>query len=292
MTADSTPDTAHLYQDDGLLTPRVGPWVSTKHQKLAYYSSMFSTGMKKRWQCGVYLELFSGAGKSRTGAPPAIVPGSPLLALDVKDPYDKYIFCEQDPASMAALRSRIERSFPDSDVACILGDANVNTDQILGAVPTFSRGYRGLTFCFADPYKLSQLRFATLKRLADALYIDFLVLIPTYMDANRNERRYTEEDCSIVDDYLGSRDWRNRWRNASQRPAPDFGHFVADEFGRSMQSVGFLYEGVKDYELVRMTNDKNQRLYHLALFSKNNTGLQFWRKMRRNTNPPRLFELD
>jgi hypothetical protein len=59
-----------------------------------------------------------------------------------------------------------------------------------------------------------------------------------------------------------------------------------------MKSIGFIYEGLQDMELVRMSDDKNQRLYHLAFFSKSDLGLQFWRTTLKNTNEPRLFSLD
>lgn len=285
-------ETADFCRDDGLLTPKVGPWVRTKHQKVGYYSSLFATSMKRRWQCRVYLDLFAGAGKSRIKGTGEVIPGSPLLALSVADPYDKYVFCEQDPGSVSALQSRVERYFPQRDVAYVPGDANSCVDQVLAALPTFSKTYKGLTLCFVDPFKMSQLEFRTLERIANGLYVDFLVLIPTYMDINRNAHVYSQAGSGTVDRYLGSSDWRNRWTDPCRRPSQDFGLFVADEFGNQMKGIGFRYEGLKDMELVRMSDDKNQRLYHLAFFSKNDLGLRFWRETLKNTNAPRLFSLD
>jgi hypothetical protein len=50
--------------------------VRTKHEKVEYYSSLFSTSMKKRWQCRIYLELFAGAGKARIRESGEVVLGS------------------------------------------------------------------------------------------------------------------------------------------------------------------------------------------------------------------------
>ena len=51
--------------------------------------------MKDKWDTRIYLELYAGAGHSRIRQFEIIV-GSPLLALNVKDPFDKYVFCEDD----------------------------------------------------------------------------------------------------------------------------------------------------------------------------------------------------
>jgi hypothetical protein len=114
---------------------------------------------------------------------------------------------------------------------------------------------------------MGQLHFETLERLASALYIDFLVLIPTYMDIHRNETTYTQAGNRALDLYLGSAKWREHWPDP-KRPSLDFGIFVAEEFCLQMQRLGFLFEGLKDLELVKMSDDKNQPLYHLAFFSK------------------------
>ena len=171
-----------LYEDDGLPNSEIHSWASQKYQRVSYYGSLFSSAMKNKWDCRVYLDLYSGAGKGRVKETGDILPGSPLLALNSNDPYDMYVFCEQEPQYLEALQARVTNYFPGSNCVYITGDTNDSVNQILSALPTFNNTYKGLTLCFVDPCNMGQLKLQTLAAIASALYVDFLVLIPTYMD--------------------------------------------------------------------------------------------------------------
>ena len=73
-------------EDDGLATPEVGRWAETKYRIVGLYNYLFSTGMKKKWDCRVYIDLFAGEGRSRIEGTKHIVPASPLLALSGECP--------------------------------------------------------------------------------------------------------------------------------------------------------------------------------------------------------------
>jgi len=94
---------------DGLPAPGVGPWAEAKHNLVSYYAKLFSTGMKKKWKKRIYIELYAGAGHSQIRDTSKIIVGSPLRALHLPDRFDKYIFCEEDPALVRALESRARR---------------------------------------------------------------------------------------------------------------------------------------------------------------------------------------
>jgi hypothetical protein len=64
-----------------------------------------------------------------------------------------------------------------------------------------------------------------------------------------------------------------------------FGDFVADEFGRSMASLGYHYTGLADTE--EIDNGKNAPIYRLAFFSRHPLGDDFWKKCRRSADPNR-----
>ena len=83
-------------KDDGLLTPPVGDWAEHKYRLVTNYAQMFATSMKGKWDSRVYIDLFSGAGRSKLEGTESIVAASPTLALGTRDKFDKYIFCEQD----------------------------------------------------------------------------------------------------------------------------------------------------------------------------------------------------
>jgi len=74
--------------DDGQVCPEVGAWTLEKHRHVLLYATLFSSGMKDKWDSRTYVELYAGAGHSRIRGTSQRVVGSPLLALSVKDPFD------------------------------------------------------------------------------------------------------------------------------------------------------------------------------------------------------------
>ena len=147
--------TTSAAENDGLPCLEVGSWVEEKYRWLHSTTSLFSTGMKYRWHKRVYIDLYAGPGYSRVIGSTQTLQGSPLLALEVPDRFDKYIFCESNPAYMDALRQRVERLFPDTDVQFVAGDCNENISEICRAIPSPSKEQKVLSFCFVDPFDLS-----------------------------------------------------------------------------------------------------------------------------------------
>src|SRR5438105_2170269 len=59
-------------KDDGLHAPEVGRWAEQKYRLVATYAGMFATGMKKKWEKRIYIDLFAGAGRSRIEIDPVL----------------------------------------------------------------------------------------------------------------------------------------------------------------------------------------------------------------------------
>jgi three-Cys-motif partner protein len=230
--------------------------------------------MSGKWSSLVYVDLFAGAGRARLSDSRRIVAASPLLVLDVPKPFSTYIFCELDAANAEALRQRAAAHGQPRNVHVVAGDTNEKISDVVALVPPGS-----LTFCFADPFRLENLRFATLEALARNRRADFLILLATGMDANRNEATYTRSGHNTVTNFTGQGDWRTRWPHASL----GFGDFVADEFGQGMAGLGYAYSGLATTKVI--VNNKNVPLYRLAFFSKHPLGTKFWDECRKYTDP-------
>lgn len=271
-----------LFEDDGMIMLDVGPWAIRKHKKIGYYCSLFATSMKKKWDSRVYLDLFAGSGKCIIRNKSQIIPGSPLLSLSVDDPFDLYIFCEKNEESISVLQKRVDQFFQDRTCEFVCGDINLCLESLFDKIPKFSSQHKGLTFCFVDPFKIGEINFDTIRSIQGNIFVDFLVLIPSFMDINRNEHNYTRDDDHSLDHYLGTDSWRDKWKNL-QAPKMSFGDFITQEFCRQMRELSYLYESPSDLELIR--GDNNQPLYHLAFFSKHKLGLKFWRETVMNTEP-------
>lgn len=277
---------AHL-NDDGLKVAEVGSWSEEKYRLVEAYSSLFCRSMRRKWGSLVYLDIFAGPGYARFQGTSRIVAASPLIALGLDDKFSSYIFSEADPTSAQALQTRCARDFTSEHVRVIPGDANALADQIVRAMPMPSKANTVLGFCFVDPYKMGNLQFSTIEKLA-ARFMDFLVLIPSGMDAHRNEQRYVSTSNTTVDDFVGDSRWRTRWE-AEKAAGKQFEKFIVEEFGRSMTRLGYADPGLEKAAIIR-SDTKNLLLYRLVLYSKNKLGGKFWDEAMKYTNPQTGFE--
>lgn len=274
-------------EDDGLLTPEVGDWGEDKYRLVKLYAELFTTSMSGKWEELVYVDLFAGAGRSRIRGKSRIIPASPLLALELKQTFNRYVFCEKDQERMAALQERLRRGYPGRDIRVVSGDVNKSVAAVVAELPRIQPGRWVLSFCFVDPYSLKNLQFETIAALADR-YMDFLVLIPTGYDATRNEGIYLALDNPTIDRFLGNDQWRGDWHRASAE-GQTFDRFMTDAFGESMKRLGYLYEGFSSTHLVEST-EKRLRLYRLALFSRHKLGTKFWKEGRKYSTPQRSLD--
>jgi three-Cys-motif partner protein len=261
-------DDGEYLSDDGLTCPDVGAWSETKHRIVSLYSTLFSSGMKAKWSNRVYVELYAGAGRSRVRGSSKTIPGSPLLALAVKDPFDKYIFCEENAENMEALKARSQQAAPHAAISYISGNCNLRAAEILAEIP---RG--ALSLCFADPFDIG-LKFETIRALASARSFDFLILLALGMDANRNYKHYVKEEADKIDNFVGSKSWRDRWATA-QWDSVRFTRFLADEFSKSMATLRYIPPPHYTMKEVKI-EERNVVLYRLALFSRSAVAYKFW----------------
>jgi len=262
--------------------PEIGSWGEEKYHLVRNYAQMFAKSMKDKWQCRVYIDLFAGAGRAKIKGTGKIVDGSPLIALSIDDPFDRYIFCEENAKNIDALSKRVKAHYPSLDTHFVPGDANDSVDEILSLIPQYSSTYNVLGFCFVDPFKIDNLKFNTLRRLS-AKYMDFLVLIPTGMDARRNVSYYMKYNSRHVEKFTGRLNWRDEWPQAEMR-GENFGLFFIKQFCTSMADIGYKYTTAEDSVEIRST-EKNLPLYRLAFFSKHPLAHKFWGDVKKYSTP-------
>ncbi len=173
---------------DGLYTPEVGEWSDMKYRLVSNYAEMFSTAMKDKWDQRVYIDLFSGAGRGKIKDSKRVVATSPLLAMGVRNPFDRYICCDLDPRCIEALRARVAKQFPhlEKDVIYVAGDCNDTVNEVLDHVRALiGNRKRVLSFCVVDPFTLGNLKFSTIERLASI----FVELLSNVVDRSLARRR-------------------------------------------------------------------------------------------------------
>jgi len=253
------------------------------------YAQIFANSMKRKWNCRVYIDLFAGAGRSKIEGTSRIVLASPLLALGISNKFDLYIFCEKDGAKIDTLKQRVRMNYSDVNVEFIHGDSNSRVNQIISKIPQARPAFKVLAFCFADPYNLKSVHFATVEALSHR-FVDFLILIPSGMDAARNlERHYLNPKNKIIDHFLGTQEWRNEWQKVSI--SQGFDEFLTNYYGQNMKKLDYHYPGIESTQLIR-SDEKNLPLYRLALFSRVELGEKFWKETKKYSDPQLTFHFD
>jgi three-Cys-motif partner protein len=281
--------TASLYWiDDGLPYIKKRSQMEAKYGVLSNYMHLFATGMKNKW-ARVYVDLYAGSGVSSDEEGKQFFKGTALHALSAKDPFDKYIFCEEDPALADALRTRIRKYFPEHTTEVITGNCEEKIDEILGQIPPIIQGKKVLTLCMMDPNSL-EINFETIKKLASAGKVDFIILLALMMDGNRNEQSYTREGNHKIALLLGNENWRNEWEQL-RLDDDSFPRFIVSSFEKRMQSIGYLRPDeeipLKEVRSAR----RNLPLYHLTFYSKNTKGFEFWKKAMKYSSNQTMLEL-
>jgi len=273
-------------EPDGLVAPEVGEWSRQKNLRLWNYLGIFTTGMKKVQDYRVYVDLFAGAGKNRVRGTDEWLLGSPVLALSVRDPFDRLIFCEKDPGKAAALETRANQMRPDG-VHVLNLDAN--TDDI-SRVAELIPGGKTLTFCFVDPYDID-FNFAQLERLTRNRRMDVLILLAVQMDARRNLATYVKDGNEKIGRLLGRSDWRDDWKAAESDGIP-FARWLTSAFTSSMLRIGYVRPKDGDMQTVTLRDASNVGLYYLAFYSKHPLGYKFWREAVKGATAQTSLGLD
>lgn len=271
--------------DDGLMMDDLGVWCEDKYQLVGLYVTLFATGMKLKWNQRVYIDLYSGAGIGRIKGTGKLVMGSPLIALTTNDPFDLYIFCEVDRNKLRALKERAERIAPGRRIEYVGGDCNAVADTICNLIPRASSDNKVLSLCFVDPYDIG-IKFSTIRKLSTR-FVDFLVLLAVYMDANRAAVHYLKPGNKKVADFLDLPDWRDIWKREKENPVK-FPEFLARQYAQRMTSLDYIDQPLYKMRIIR-NDEKNSPLYRLALFSRNRTAYSFWNEVLKYSRDPTLF---
>ncbi|MGC9314597.1 MAG: three-Cys-motif partner protein TcmP [bacterium] len=270
---------------DGLSTPDVGVWAIEKYKILYCFANILATGMKKVMNKRVYIDLFAGAGRAKIRESGQIVGTSAIIALSMKDPFDKYIFCEKDKANLMALKERVQREFGDREVVYLHGDSNILVESIENEIPQTNMT---LNFCFVDPFA-SNIEFDTIRKLGRDRKMDFLILLAIGMDLHRNKKLYSEISHDRIDKFLGDDSWRGELTDALKEDN-EFRRFIMRKYIDQMNKEGYLKRTLDEIMREVRTPD-NVSLYHLAFFSKHDRGYDFWKKARKSgTNKPQLWD--
>lgn len=265
-------------QNDDLYVEEVGSWSEDKYRLVGGYCDMFTSSMKNKWDNLIYIDLFSGSGYAKLKETGKIVKSSPMIALSILHQFDKYIFCDIDHTKLLALKTRVEKEFPNVMANYIPGDCNNISEEISAEIPKYSKHNTVLSFCFVDPYSLKNFHFNTIKKLSKngSMRIDFLILLPLHMDGNRNLIYYSNQNNKTIAEFVDDNNWIEDFNNSGYNKR-EFVNYLYDKYTRKFEELKYFKP--KNPMLVRSI-DKKLPLYYLSLFSKSKLGIDFFNKVQ------------
>jgi three-Cys-motif partner protein len=261
-------------EDDGLFIHDGHTWAEDKYKLVGGYCDIFTKGSRKNWDQLVYVDLFSGPGFCRIKETGKILKSSPLIALSLPIPFDKYIFCDNDKKSIQAISERVSRNYANKNVDYINEDSNSAIGKIKSLIPAHSVNKTVLTFCFIDPFDLN-IHFETVKTLAEKRLVDILILQAYYMDANRNYDNYIKDDNVKISKYLGFSNWRQEFQKSKYFPN-DFVNYLSVKYDDNMKKLKYLGPERSSFKIPQ----KNVKLYYLSFYSRHLLGNDFYKKVQ------------
>jgi len=159
----------------------VGIWSIRKNDIVEYYAAVYAeiTKNAKAHFMRYYVDGFANRGLSRLRGDGRVVRGSALRLLNLRTPFDRYVFVEKNAKRMADLKRNVGNA---KNVEFIEADANVVLPSTVLPGIRYERYERAL--CFLDPYNMRGLRWTTIAASAANRAIDGIIHFPT-MDAHR-----------------------------------------------------------------------------------------------------------
>jgi len=187
---------------------KIGEWSEIKLEIIKKYAHAFTTIMKKRDWCRgyAYIDAFAGAGvhiSKRTGE---LIPGSPMNALEIENPFTEYHYIDIDKEKTEAL-FRLTRGVPNVSIY----PEDCNETLIKKIFPSLYFKSRKRALCILDPYGL-HLNWETILAAAKLKTIDIFLNFPI-MDMNRNVLHKdllsaVPEQIKRMNKFCGSEDWQ------------------------------------------------------------------------------------
>ena len=298
----------------------VGPWAAEKLEALRRALEYYTTYLKNQpyWQ-KIYVDAFAGPSLSVVRTRPVETPppptgqtgdlfgdllsadtddpveeevrylkGSPRVALDLKNPFDRYIFIEKDPKRVAELQA-MQQEYGDTRRMDIhAGDANAALLSILNT--GFSRS-KHRAYIFLDAFGI-QVPWSTIEALAASKAIEIIINFPMGMAIRRMMPKSGDvpKGWSIsLDTFFGTPDWRQHvyhqtddlMGQRTQKFADSEVRLLEWYCARLEQAFGF----VSTPRLI--TNTRGGRLYYLIWAGPRKEGLKgadYIMKMKKQRN--------
>lgn len=271
--------------EDNLPVQCVGPWAEDKYFYLEKYLNSTREARRRFSEKGnaVFIDLFSGPEKCIIRDIQKEVLSGGMRALNREEaPFNEYFYIDISEANVNALKERIAKR---SDCSVMCGDSNILAEETLLSI-LIQKPYR-YHFAFIDPFGPHGLKFKTLRHLATLKRMDMMIHFPIGT-IKRNLNTWKKNRNTILDDFLGTDEWRGRIQGKS---GIDIYPVLIDTFKEQLKSIGYPEEGLRlissdeniysGLPAVRVKNTRDVDLYVLVLAAKHKLAQEIWHSVIR-----------
>ncbi len=253
---------------------RIGKWSEVKLEIIREYLPPYSKLVTDYNFYHLYIDGFAGYGLHESKATGKVIPGSPMIALNVEPPFRQYHFIDLNPAKISNLRALAK----DRDNVFVHeGDCN---EVLLKLLPEARFDRRRRALCLLDPYGIDlawNVVAAAGAMKSVELFINFMV-----MDMNMNvllnePDKARPDQIERMNRFWGDESWReavhmrqgNLFGDDHAVKLSDSNRRITEAYRRRLMDVaGFQFVP----EPLPFANSLGHTIYYLFFASPNKTG--------------------
>ena len=239
----------------------VGNWSELKLEILKKYATAYSTILTSNGLHHSYIDAFAGAGQHISKRTKALIPGSPLNALNIEPPFESFYWIDLNAARVDQLRALTRGR---KNVHIYGGDCN----EILlrDVFPNIMYENYRRALCILDPYGL-HLKWNVIVEAARLNTLEIFLNFPM-VDMNRNvlwrNDEARPEQVERMNSFWGDDSWRQVAYDTSGNlfgfPEKQPNEVIAEAFRERLRKVaGFRHVP----EPAPMRNSKGATIYYL-----------------------------
>lgn len=268
--------------EDGLVMRETGAWAAQKLDYLCRYLNIFTISMQgKQWRGLHFIDLFSGPGKCKIRGTKQILLGSPLLAVNLQHPFNRYFFVDMNQEAISSLRTRCDASINAANIQYEIGDSNLLVENIADQIKAIDRPFiKGkwvsLNLAFLDPEGF-ELEWKTVTILGNIKKMDLIIYYPQMGLSREMPKEFQNPNLTKIDSYFGGRQWREIYKKYQSGQIQYLHRSLLDLYKENLKSLGYVTIE-EDEPLLRNTRRKAP-LYRLIFASKNQLGNKFWKQV-------------
>jgi len=190
-----------ISETDGFSVIKVNNWYFNKLGIIQSYIKAYSNRFDLRNKTKMLLYIGSGPGMVTSDNNTEVRSGTPLHLLSSSQ-FQRYIFCDNNPDYLNALKVRVGQSHPKKQVIFLEGDINQSVEKLPPYLPDKTSGNITSILCIIDLQSFD-INFETIEILAD-MNVDFLIVNSFVHTKYYNYKFYLEDERETMNAYFGS----------------------------------------------------------------------------------------